>query len=77
MKAKYICVPLHLISQSYLVKLGKRRILNSNYSLVYEIVTDDYSIRASPIYSTAATFICNSEEQFQSLIAEHKLMGIL
>ena len=77
MKARYICVPLHLVSQDYLIELGERRIINSNYSLVYEVATNDYSIRMSPIYSTDAIFICNSEEEFQSLIAEHKLTEIL
>lgn len=77
MKAKYICVPINLLSQSYLAKLRKPRIIKLNHSLVYEIATDDYSIRMSPVYSTHAIFICNSEEEFQSLIAEHKLMEIL
>ena len=77
MKAKYIYISLIVVSHGYLIKLGKPRLIKANHSLVYEIATDNYSIRMSPTYSTDAIFICNSEEEFQSLIAEHKLKEIL
>ena len=77
MKLRYISIPLHLESNKYLEKLGKSQISEIDTTLVYEIHTDYYFTSTAPATSYGREFVCNSEEQFQSLIAEHKLMEIL
>ena len=77
MTVRYITIPYHLVRQKYPIQLGEIRVNKSNQSLVYDLNTDKYTLRGSPMYSTNTVLICTSEEDFIQTIEQHKLIGIL
>ena len=49
MKIGYISIPLHLVSNKYLDKLGKSQTSETDTTLVYEIPTDFYFTSTVPV----------------------------
>ena len=77
MKLRYISIPLHLVSNEYLEKLGKSWTNKLNNTLVYEIPVDFYFTSTAPATSTDREFVCNSEQEFIQKIEQIKLMDML
>lgn len=77
MKLRYISIPLHLLSNEYLEKLGKSWTSKLNNTLVYEIPADFYFVPVAPATSYDREFVCNSEQEFIQKIEQIKLMDML
>ena len=77
MKLRYISIPLHLMSNEYLEKLGKSQTSELDNTLVYEIPADFYFVSVAPPTSTSREFVCNSEQEFIQKIEQIKLMDML
>lgn len=77
MKTRYISIPLHLVSNKYLEKLGKSQTSEIDTTLVYEIPTDLYFTSTAPATSYGREFVCNSEQEFIQKIEQIKLMNML
>ena len=75
MECMFISLPIELTSNELLSSITGKR--TSSHSLVCYSIRKD-TMGFSGIYSSLDTeIICESEEEFQNLIAERKLMRIL
>ena len=76
MSYKYICIPKSRLSEEWLTDNNFNPDDDIDTFITYYITSDSYD-HCNFVFDAEAEFICNSEEEFQSLIAEHKLKEIL